>query len=132
MSEDYESIALGLKVPQPKKTITKNDHVVLSHPEASAVSRLPNSNEYSAYLRIQEGELEKLETEHMQNWRDKDLFERTGLIAVAARTFYERCQIEVNYHAAEFHGEEVNAAYTQETEQMSPEEFIRKGFGMEE
>lgn len=126
--EDFESIALGLQ-PPTAKAIVKHDHLVLSHTEMAVVSRLPNSTEYNAILRIMEGEIEKLETEHMQAWRDKELFERTGLIAVSARAFYERFQQEINYHSQEFQGNQEALQVTQQVEQMTPEEFIRLGFG---
>jgi hypothetical protein len=79
-----------------------------------------------------EGEIEKFETEHMQAWKNKELFERTGLVAVAARSFYEKVQVEINYHASEFIGEMETAALERREEAMSPEEFIRRGFGIEE
>jgi hypothetical protein len=92
---------------------------------------LPNSPTYNVILRILEGEIEKLETEHMQAWRDKDLFERTGLVAVSARMLYEKFQIEVNYHSAEFMGAMEAATTERVVAEMSPEEFIRQSFGIE-
>ena len=130
--QDFESIALGLQPLPPKAAQLENDHIRLSHAEAAVVSRLPNSTEYNAILRIMEGEIEKLETEHMKSWRDKELFERTGLIAVSARAFYERFQIEINYHSSEFRGEEAAAELDRAVKEMSPEEFIRQGFGLDE
>ena len=130
--QDFESIALGLRPRPAQAALQKNEHLALSHAEAAVVSRLPNSTEYNAILKIMEGEIEKLETEHMQNWKDKDLFERTGLVAVAARTLYERFQIEINFHSSEFRGNEAGAELDKAVEEMSPEEFIRRGFGMDE
>lgn len=126
--QDFESVAQGLRTPQPKASQMQNDHLVLSHPEASTVARLPNSPEYNVILRIMEGEIEKLETAHMKCWQDKELFERTGLIAVAARGFYEKTQQEINYHSSEFVSAQIAAVEDQAAEQMTPEEFIRKAF----
>jgi hypothetical protein len=126
--EDYESIAQGLRIPVPKAALAKNDHISLSPGDASTVARLPNSPEYNVILRIMEGELEKLETEHMQSYKDRDSFDRSGLIAVAARLFYERFQVEVNFHSSEFIGNIEDERINKEVEQMSPEEFVRRAF----
>ena len=131
--EDFESVAQGLQAqPRGRAAMTKNDHLTLTSSEAVIVARLPNSLEYNVILRIMEGELEKMETSHMQNYLDKDLFERTGLMAVAARMFYERIQHEINYHSAEFVGNAAEAELEAAVKQMSPEEFLRQGFGIEE
>lgn len=128
MMEDYESIAQGLKTNKPAPVRVQDDHLVLSHPELSTIARLPNSPEYNVLLRIMEGEIEKLETTHMKVWRDKELFERTGLIAVAARGFFESIQVEVNYHSTQFIGDVEADAIDKQVADMTPEEFIRKAF----
>jgi hypothetical protein len=129
--EDFEQAIEDFHIPKPKATLAKQDHIALSNAESSTVSRLPNSPTYNVVLRILEGEIEKLETEHMQAWRDKELFERTGLVAVSARMLYEKFQIEVNYHSAEFVGAMDAAANEQAIAEMTPEDFIRQGFGIE-
>ena len=129
--EDFEQAIEDFQIPKPKAASAKADHVLLSNAESATVSRLPNSPTYNVILRILEGEIEKLETEHMQAWRDKDLFERTGLVAVSARMLYEKFQIEVNYHSAEFVGAMEAATTERVVAEMSPEEFIRQGFGIE-
>jgi hypothetical protein len=96
------------------------------------VNRWPNSPDYNVLLRIMEGVIEKMETKHMQSWRDKELFERSGLVAVAARGFYGEVQQEINYHSSEFLGNIAQEELNKEVAQMSPEEFIRRSFGPEE
>lgn len=130
--EDIEAIAQGIRRPYAAPRVLENDHLKLSPEERPLAARVPNSSEYNFILRILEGELEKLETEHMRTWKDKDLFERTGIVAVAARTLYERLQIEMNYHASMYEGELEAAVAEQSAAEMTPEEFIRKSFGMEE
>jgi hypothetical protein len=130
--QDFESIALGLQSPAPKATLQRNDHLVLSHAERAVVATLPNSSAYNVILRIMEGEIEKLETLHMLSWRNKEEFERTGLIAVAARSFYTQLQNEINYHSIEFSGEQQAIQIEKAVEEMTPEEFMRKGFGLDE
>jgi hypothetical protein len=129
--EDFETIAQGLQMARPKALVQANDHLTLSHEEGAAVSRLPNSIGYNVLLRLMEGELEKLETEHMRAYLDKELFERTGLMAVAARRFYERVQQEVNYQGSEFLGNVEGEQLDASVEQMSPEELTRREFGLE-
>ena len=128
---DFEALALGLKPEESKDAVIKNDHLVITADESAIASRLPNSNEYNFVLRVLEGEIIKLETEHMQNWRDKELFERTGLVAVASRMLYERFQSEINYHSSEYLGAQEAYEVEQEVAELSPEDFIRRGFGMD-
>jgi hypothetical protein len=130
-AQDFETIALGLKPPLAKATLGTNDHIILSFAEAAVVARLPNSSEYNTILRIMEGELEKLETEHMRSWLDKEKFDRTGIGAALCRIFYERIQQEINFHSGEFMGNQASAELEQEVESMSPEDFMRKSFGVE-
>lgn len=128
---DYETIALGGQPSGPQETVIRNDHLVITGGESVIASRLPNSPEYNFILRIMEGEIEKLETEHMRTWKDEKLFERTGLIAVAARMFYERVQVEINHHSSEYLGDQEAEQIEQEVKEMTPEEFIRRGFGID-
>ena len=128
---DFEALALGLQPEASKDAVIKNDHLVITAGESAIASRLPNSAEYNFILRVLEGEIIKLETEHMQNWRDKDLFERTGLVAVASRMLYERFQSEINYHSSEYLGAQEAYEVEQKVAELSPEEFIRRGFGMD-
>jgi hypothetical protein len=128
---DFEALALGLKPEESKDAVIKNDHLVITADESAIASRLPNSSEYNFILRVLEGEIIKLETEHMQNWRDKELFERTGLVAVASRMLYERFQSEINYHSSEYLGAQEAYEVEQEVAELSPEDFIRRGFGMD-
>lgn len=129
--EDFESIALGLKLPAAKAARGVNDHIVFSNADTQLLSQLPNSALYNVLLRLMEGELEKLETLHLQSWAEKDKFERTGLIAVAARVFYEGVQKEVNYQSAEAVSAREAEEIDRKVADMTPEEILRSGFGME-
>lgn len=127
--EDFEKIALGLQPPRAKAQQARHEHIPLSHPEASALMQAPNSLLYNVILRIMEGEIEKMETEHLSVWKKKEEFERTGLVAVSARLFYERVQKEINFQISEFIGNEEARTEEEKVKQMSPEELIRKAFG---
>ena len=131
MPLDLESIALGIQPQVSKGTVIENDHLVINRDESAIASRLPNSPDYNFILRVAEGELQKLETAHLKTWADKEMFERTGLMAVAARVFFERLQNEINFHSSEFLAEEEAEKIDQEAWEMTPEEFIRRGFGMD-
>jgi hypothetical protein len=133
MAIDLEALALGLEQPTgPKEAIVRNDHLVINQAEAAIASRMPNSPEYNFSLRVLEGEIEKFETAHMKNWANKEAFERTGLIAVAARLLFERFQNEINHHSSEYLGAQEMKEFDEEVSEMSPEEFIRRGFGMDQ
>lgn len=129
--QDFESVALGLTVKKAKTTLVPNEHILLSNAEMQIVSSLPNSAVYNVILRIMEGEIEKLETRHLQLYDDKDKFDRSGLIAVAARVFYENIQKEINHQSSEFFGNKEAEEIEKQTASMTPEEILRKGFGYE-
>lgn len=130
--QDFEEVALGLRVQAAKKAaLTVNEHLKITDAEAAMVSHLPNSPEYNLILRIMEGECEKLETAHMSAWKDEKVFQRTGLIAVSARVFFEQFQREINYHSGEYRSVLETINVQKEVAAMTPEEFIRKGFGMD-
>ena len=128
--EDFESVALGLKATPAKGTLDANQHVVFSNAELQILSGFPNSAQYNINLKILEGEIEKLETEHMRSWKDKELFERTGLVAVAARKLYERYQHEVNYHSEQFNNLVEDRVIQKEVEKLTPEQILKNSFGM--
>ena len=128
--QDFEEIALGLRSTPAKGTLDANQHVNLSHAELQIVSGFPNSAQYNITLKILEGEIEKLETEHMRLWKNKEEFERSGLIAVAARKIYERYQKEINFHAEQFQIKLEDDQIEQEVKSMTPEEILRKSFGI--
>ena len=83
---------------------------------------------YNVFVKIANGEIEKAETRHFQNWKDKEVFERTGLIAVALRMFFETLQQEFNHHVDEFRGEVAFAKQTEELDRIKrddPESLIQ-------
>ena len=87
-----------------------------------------HSPAYQVYLKLAEGELEKMETAHFQVWKDREAFERTGLFAVAARIFVERLGQEMQRQVEEFAGEVEFAKTKKELLEKSPEEQIQEEF----
>jgi hypothetical protein len=128
--EDFESIALGLVATPAKGNLDGKQHIEFSHSELSRLAQFPNSTDYNITLKILEGECEKLETDHMRQYKDKELFERTGLIAVAARLLYEKYMKEVNYHAAQFASMVEDAAVQEEVKALTPQQILINSFGM--
>ena len=128
--EDFESIALGLRATPAKATLDASQHVRLSNPELQIVSGFPNSSQYNITLKILEGEIEKLETEHLKHYKNREEFDRTGLIAVAARLLYEKYQHEVNYHSEQYASKIEESIIDEEVKNMTPEEIIRRSFGL--
>ncbi len=129
MAQDFESIALGLRAQKPKAKLPVNEHLELTPAEQSIVARFPNSAEYNITLRLLEGEIQKLETEHFKCYKDEKAFLNSGLVAVAARLMYERFQKEVNFQTAEFTGQQEYQAAELEAAQMSPQDLFKKSFG---
>lgn len=83
---------------------------------------------YAVWQKLSEGVIEKAETAHFQNWKDREAFERTGLVAVAQRMFYEQLQQEAKKQVDEFAGEIDFARKKQELLKTSPEDQILKEF----
>lgn len=129
--QDFESVALGL-IPGAQRKTAVREHVKFSEAELVQIARAQSGDPmYLVLLRLFEGELEKLETDHLKHWKDKEMFDRTGIVAVAARTFYERIQREVNYQAEEYQANRMAVQQEQEAEEMTPEDIVRRGFGMD-
>lgn len=127
--EDYELLdpVPGLK-PSPAAPGPKM-HLNLSATEKLILVQWVGSNSYNVFVKLANGEIEKMETHHLQNWRDKEYFERTGLVAVGVRMFFERLQSEFNHQVEEFAGEVAFAKQDQETERVKkddPESLIEQ------
>lgn len=118
--QDLLPPAEGLVGRKATLQLTENEKVMLVNWAHSA--------EYSVFLRLAEALIEADETKHFQLWRDKEAFERTGLVAVAQRLFFERLQKEVNTQFEEFQGELEFIKNEQEINTASPEEIIQRGF----
>jgi hypothetical protein len=86
-----------------------------------------SSKEYDVFLKLSESIITRAETFHFKNWGNHEAFERTGLIAVAMRIFYERLQKEIKHHYEEFAGEIAFAKTEKEVAKTSPEEMIQRG-----
>lgn len=100
----------------------------LTPQEKLLLANWAQSNEYSVFLKLFEGIIEIQETVHFRLWKDKEAFERTGLVAVAMRMAFERLQKEVNTQFEEFAGEVEFARVEKEVQNESPEERIQRGF----
>jgi hypothetical protein len=130
--EDFESIALGLKpTSQKKKTLQPNQHIPLSHGQMAILASAPQSDLYQVLLVIMEGVAQKLETEHMRHWKDKELFDRSGVLAVAAQLYFEAVQHEVLYQVNEFIGREDMMVAEAEAAEMTPQDFLKRSFGID-
>ena len=131
-------VAPGLSIRLPnqgskaKFSAPVNQHLRLTAAEMAAIATLPNSPLYQVILRVMEGELTKLETAHMQKWGDRESFDRSGLIAVAARIFFESVQKEINYQTEEYLGIQLEQEAKQEELATTPEQFMRRSLGLEQ
>jgi len=85
-----------------------------------------SSPAYKVWQKLSEGIIEKSETGHFQNWKDKEAFERTGLVAVAQRLFYEEQQKEIKTQVDEFRSEIDFARKKKESLLESPEDQITR------
>lgn len=83
---------------------------------------------YAILMKVFQGELEKLETAHFKTWKDKEAFERTGLLAVSARIFLERSEKEVLHQIEEFSADIDFAKKKKEILKTSLEDQIRQEF----
>ena len=101
--EEFETGPVeGLQVP-----IAMRDprFLKLSSTEKVTLANWYGTPAYEVWVKLSQGEIEKLETAHFQNWKDREAFERTGLLAVSARIFFERIMSECTRQMEEFSGE---------------------------
>lgn len=87
-----------------------------------------SSPAYVVWQKLSEGVIEKLETGHFQNWKDEEAFQRTGLVAVAARMHYEQVQLEAKRAVEEFAGELDFARIKKEQMSVSAEQQVQNEF----
>jgi len=87
-----------------------------------------SSPAYRVWQKLCEGIIEKLETAHLSNWKDAEAFQRTGLVAVAARMHYEQVQLAAKNAVEEFAGEVDFARIKKEQMNISPEQQILNEF----
>ena len=87
-----------------------------------------NSPFYAVLMKIFQGELEKLETAHFKTWKDKETFERTGLLAVSARIFLERSEKEITHQIEEFSSDIDFAKTKKDLLKTSLEDQVRNEF----
>ena len=120
--EEYELL------PAAEGLVGKKSLLTLNETQKLALANWASSTEYQIFKVLSEGIIEEQLTAHLKVWRDKDEFERTGLVAVAMQLFYERLQKEVKYQFEEFQGELDFAKKEQVKENTSPEELIQNSF----
>ena len=77
-------------------------------------------------MQATQGEIQKAETEHFQVWKQAEPFQRTGLMAVGMRIFFERIQKEVKHQREEFSGQLEFLRNQEEELNESPEQFIHR------
>ena len=125
MFEEFETgpvqglAPIALRDPNALK-LTPQDLVLLANFVGSPV--------YRVFQKLAEGIIEVTETGHFQNWKDKDAFERTGLVAVAQRAFYEEMQSQMLKQVEEFSSEVDFARKKKEQLKESIEDQILKEF----
>ena len=78
------------------------NELAMTNGELAILSAFAKSPAYRVWQKLSEAILEKTETGHFRNWKDKEAFERTGLVAVAQRTFYEELQLEMKRQLDDF------------------------------
>jgi len=115
-------------LPPAEGLIGRRATLQLTDTEKVMLASWARSTEYSVFLRLAEAIIEVTETKHFQLWKDKEVFERTGLVAVAQRDFFEQLQKEVNTQYSEFQGELEFLRTEQELQNESPEEAIQRSF----
>ncbi len=115
-------------LPPAEGLIGRRATLQLTDTEKVMLASWARSTEYSVFLRLAEAIIEVTETKHFQLWKDKEVFERTGLVAVAQRDFFEQLQKEVNTQYSEFQGELEFLRTEQELQTESPEEAIQRSF----
>lgn len=120
--EEYQMLpaAEGLTGKQSLLNLNENQKLALAN--------WASSTEYAIFQVLAEGIIEEQVTTHLRCWKDKDSFERTGLVAVAMQTFYERLQKEVKHQYEEFQGELEFVKQETAKDKTSPEELIQRSF----
>lgn len=93
--------AIPSPLPIVKQKTDRFQHKEFTMAETQMLADLANMPHYQILLLLMEGEVERGETEHMRAYKNKEEFERTGLVAVAQRIFYERIQKEVEHQKQE-------------------------------
>lgn len=111
---------------QPPAPGLQSDSVALTPSEKIELVQWSTSKSYEVFLKLAESVITISETRHFQSYKDRELFERTGLIAVAQRMFFEALQKTVAVQYAEFKGEMAFAKQQKENLQEDPETFIRR------
>ena len=94
----------AIKSPLPVIPAPKTDrfmHRDFTMQEMQYLSQLAELPHYQVLLKLMEGICERAETEHFQEWKNREAFDRTGATAVAQRIFFERVQKEVLYQKEE-------------------------------
>jgi len=100
----------------------------LTAQEKIVIAQWYGSPAYLVWQKLSEGELEKLETTHFNHWKEEEAFQRTGLIAVSARLYFEKIQQECQRQVEEFSGEVEFAKQKKELLQTSLEDQVKKEF----
>lgn len=126
--EDFEDIDVLEPAPGLAPVTSDGLHLNLNAQEKLYLVQWYGSHAYNVFIKLAQGEIEKAETRHFQQWGNKENFERTGLVAVATRMFFESLQREFNHQVEEFQGEVAFAKQTEELDRIKrddPESLIQ-------
>jgi len=131
LRSDIDAISGSIK---PITTVKSDrfQHKDFTLNEVQMLADLAGMSHYQILLRLMEGEVERGETDHMRAYKNKEEFERTGLIAVAQRIFFERVQKEIEHQRQELLGLLEEQQVSEQLKQVPLEELmkesVRQGF----
>jgi hypothetical protein len=100
----------------------------LSPQELIMLSHFVVSPLYQIFQKLSEGIIEESETKHFKLYKEPTAFDRTGLIAVAQRLFYEELQAKMKWQVDEFNADMDFARAQKKALLASPEELIVQEF----
>ena len=125
---DLRSDIDAIKTPLPVVKIKTDrfQHKEFTVAEMQMLADLANMPHYQILLSLMEGEVERGETEHMRAYKDKEEFERTGLVAVAQRIFFERVQKEIETQKQELLGFLEEQQASEQLKQVPLEDLMKR------
>lgn len=115
-----------MRVLKAKSQVERLQHIEFNSTEKSLLASGSTSPFYQLILRLMEGEIEKAETEHFRAYRDREQFDRLGVVAVAMRIFFERVQTEIDYQRDEYFGEVEQQQADEELKKIPAVELVRR------
>ena len=117
--------AIQTPLPVIKQKTDRFQHKEFTQVETQMLADLANMPHYQILLSLMEGEVERGETDHFKAYKQKEEFERLGLIAVAQRLFFERIQFEVEHQKQELLGFLEEQQASEQLKKVPLEELMR-------